>query len=174
MGANNSETSRNIWLGVFGAAISIAGILVGVYFSTHPSPSSWDWTAPPLVVSYLCGAVAVVSLLAAARGWSFPGVPRPPHPPAPPWTLAPSIRIPFGGGDAYYELTNTGAKPKYRVRVRGDKLPDEFTWDTIPAGAAEKFTVTDGMKVLHDQQFEVRWFPTRRHLSREMTWPSRS
>lgn len=85
-------------------------------------------------------------------------------------------RITFGGGDAYYRLTNTGTKPKYRVRVRGNKLPDEVvTWDTIPAGAAEKFTVTDGLSpALSNQQFEVRWFPTRRHLSREITWFSQS
>jgi hypothetical protein len=186
-----SESSRTVWGIVFGGLLTVVALVTGGYFTTHPS--EWDWTSIPMIISYVLGFLAVVSLVGLVLGWPFPflrgGEPVRPGPvgpapvgpaPVPPvevaqWVVNPT-GIDFGAGDntAKYRLVNKGDTSKYHVSVEGSVVPVGIikSWEVIHGGISEAFDVPKGKNV--DQQFTVRWHLTENKSDTVRTWKDKA
>ncbi len=136
-----------------------------------------------MIISYVLGGLAVVSLVGLVLGWPFPflrgGEPVEPKP-VPPgevaqWVVNPR-GIDFGGGDktARYRLVNKGDSSKYHVSVEGSEVPVGIikSWEVIHGGASENFDVPDGKDV--DQQFTVHWYLTENKTDPVRTWKDKA
>ena len=67
-------SSAAVWTYVGGTAIGVATLTAGVYVTVAGASSTFHWTAIPMLATYGCGVLAVVSLLGMTRGWPFPFV----------------------------------------------------------------------------------------------------